>query len=267
VRELAKVFTGRHGRDVHALRGVSIDVGPKESVGIVGESGSGKTTLARCLVGLEVQSGGTIEVAGVLRSDAGGSARAARKNLHKLVQSVFQEPYSSLDPKQPVGSAIAETLRANGYARGGVAARVRELFGQVGLTDAYIRRLPSALSGGERQRVAIARALAVEPRLIIFDEPVSALDVSVQAQVLNLLSELRRELGLSYLFITHDLAVVRQVVERVYVCHRGLVVESGQIDQVLEQPKHAYTKQLIASIPQGSRARDPIPDVRGERIR
>ena len=189
VRDLAKVFRGRHGRDVHALRGVSIDVGPNESVGIVGESGSGKTTLARCLVGLEVQTSGTIEVAGVLRSDAGKHRRARRASAcTSSVQIVFQDPYSSLDPKQSVGGAIAETLRANGYARGGVDARVRELFDQVGLTDAYIRRLPSALSGGERQRVAIARALAVEPRLIIFDEPVSALDVSVQAQVLNLLS-------------------------------------------------------------------------------
>jgi peptide/nickel transport system ATP-binding protein len=253
---------------VHALRGVSVDVGPTESVGIVGESGSGKTTLARCLVGLEMQTSGTIEIAGVLRSDAGqASAREARKRLHKLVQIVFQDPYSSLDPKQSVGSAIAEALRVNGYARGGVDARVRELFDQVGLTGSYIRRLPSALSGGERQRVAIARALAVEPRLIIFDEPVSALDVSVQAQVLNLLSELRRELGLSYLFITHDLAVVRQVVERVYVCHRGLVVESGPIDQVLEQPQHEYTRTLIASIPQGSRTRNPLPDTQGETIR
>jgi peptide/nickel transport system ATP-binding protein len=267
VRDLTKVFTARHGRDVHALRGVSVDVGPNESVGIVGESGSGKTTLARCLVGLESQTSGTIEVAGVLRSDGGGSAREQRKNLHKLVQIVFQDPYSSLDPKQPVGSAIAETLRANGFARTGIDARVHELFDQVGLTSSYIRRLPSALSGGERQRVAIARALAVEPRLVIFDEPVSALDVSVQAQVLNLLSELRRELGLSYLFITHDLAVVRQVVERVYVCHRGLVVESGPIDHVLEQPRHEYTRTLIASIPQGSRARDAVPDAEGETIR
>ncbi len=264
VRELAKTFGGRHGRDVHALRGVSIEVARNESVGIVGESGSGKTTLARCLVGLETPTSGTIEVAGVVSEAGDTSARQQRKNLHKLVQIVFQDPYSSLDPKQSVGDAVAETLRANGFERRAVDARVRELFDQVGLSAAYIRRLPSSLSGGERQRVAIARALSVEPKLIIFDEPVSALDVSVQAQVLNLLSELRRELGLSYLFITHDLAVVRQVVERVYVCHRGLVVESGPIEQVLEQPRHAYTMKLIASIPQGSRAREPDPDREGE---
>jgi peptide/nickel transport system ATP-binding protein len=253
VRDLKKVFAGRHGRDVHALRGVSIEVGHNESVGVVGESGSGKTTLARCLVGLEWPTSGTIDVAGVHSAAGEASGRAERRKLHKLVQIVFQDPYSSLDPKQPVGSAIAETLRANGFPRRDVDGRVGELFGQVGLSASYIRRLPASLSGGERQRVAIARALAVDPKLLILDEPVSALDVSVQAQVLNLLTDLRRTLGLSYLFITHDLAVVRQVVERVYVCHRGLVVESGPIDRVLERPQHEYTMKLIASIPHGSR--------------
>jgi peptide/nickel transport system ATP-binding protein len=264
VRDLTKVFAGRHGRDVHALRGVSIEVGRRESVGVVGESGSGKTTLARCLVGLETATSGTIEVAGVSSGPGETSARQERRNLHKLVQIVFQDPYSSLDPKQSAGGAISETLRANGFPRRGVEARVRELFSQVGLPASYIRRLPSSLSGGERQRVAIARALAVDPKLIILDEPVSALDVSVQAQVLNLLSDLRRELGLSYLFITHDLAVVRQVVERIYVCHRGLVVESGLVDRVLEQPQHEYTKNLIASIPQSSRGPgDEHPEAAG----
>jgi peptide/nickel transport system ATP-binding protein len=250
---LTKVFAGgRSTRQVHALRGVSLTIGQGESVGLVGESGSGKTTLGRCLVGLERPTSGSIRVDGV------GEGRAAngferRHQLRKTVQIVFQDPYSSLDPKQAVGKALAEVLRANGYARSATDARVRDLLRQVGLPDSYARRLPSTLSGGERQRVAIARALAVEPRLIVFDEPVSALDVSVQAQVLNLLADLRKQFSLSYLFITHDLAVVRQVVDRVYVCYRGLIVEEGDISDVLERPAHEYTARLIASVPAGLR--------------
>jgi peptide/nickel transport system ATP-binding protein len=246
---LTKVFAGgRSSHQVHALRGVSLRIGRGESVGLVGESGSGKTTLGRCLVGLESPTSGSIHVDGVGEGDAATGITSGRQ-LRKTVQIVFQDPYSSLDPKQSAGKALAEVLRANGYARGATDARVRELLRQVGLPESYAWRLPSTLSGGERQRVAIARALAVEPRLIVFDEPVSALDVSVQAQVLNLLAELRKQLGLSYLFITHDLAVVRQVVDRVYVCYRGLIVEEGDITDVLERPSHEYTARLIASVP------------------
>jgi peptide/nickel transport system ATP-binding protein len=245
VRDLRKVFNSHGGRPNEALAGVSLDIGVNESVGLVGESGSGKTTLARCIVGLEVPTSGTIEIAGVNR------AERSRRSLHRSVQMVFQDPYSSLDPYQPVGSVIGETLRANGYDRSKTGQRIKELFSLVGLPESYIRRLPATLSGGERQRVAIARALAVEPRLIVCDEPVSALDVSVQAQVLNLFSELRQRLGLSYLFITHDLAVVRQVVDRVYVCFRGRIVEEGPVDEVLDAPKHSYTIKLISSIPGG----------------
>lgn len=245
VRDLRKVFNPHGARPNEALAGVSLDIGVNESVGLVGESGSGKTTLARCLVGLEVPTSGTIEVAGV------DHAERSRKSLHRAVQIVFQDPYSSLDPYQPVGSVIGETLRVNGYDRVKIPQRIKELFALVGLPEGYLRRLPATLSGGERQRVAIARALAVEPRLIVCDEPVSALDVSVQAQVLNLFSELRDRLGLSYLFITHDLAVVRQVVDRVYVCFRGKIVEDGPVDEVLDSPKHSYTIRLINSIPGG----------------
>jgi peptide/nickel transport system ATP-binding protein len=245
VRDLRKVFNPHGQHPTEALAGVSLDIGFNESVGLVGESGSGKTTLARCLIGLEAPSSGTIEVAGV-----DGTA-GSRRSLNRAVQIVFQDPYSSLDPYQPVGSVIGETLRANGYDRSKVTARTQELFGLVGLPETYSRRLPATLSGGERQRVAIARALAVEPRLIVCDEPVSALDVSVQAQVLNLFCELRQRLGLSYLFITHDLAVVRQVVDRVYVCFRGRIVEEGPVDEVLDSPKHSYTIKLISSIPKG----------------
>jgi peptide/nickel transport system ATP-binding protein len=247
IDNLCKSFAGRHGRDVHALRGVSLEVGRNESVGLVGESGSGKSTLARCLVGLETSTSGSIEV-GDLTERSGGRDQPR----HKTVQLVFQDPYSSLDPKQTVGDAIKETLRANGYPRNRSETRAGELFAQVGLPASYLRRLPTTLSGGERQRVAIARALAVEPELIVFDEPVSALDVSVQAQVLNLLKDLRKEFGISYLFISHDLAVVRQVVERVYVCYRGSIVEQGPVDQVLERPSHEYTRRLIASIPRAT---------------
>jgi peptide/nickel transport system ATP-binding protein len=246
---LTKVFAGgRSSHQVHALRGVSIRIGRGESIGLVGESGSGKTTLGRCLIGLERPTSGTIRVDGVGEwNTATGFERGPE--LRKTMQMVFQDPYSSLDPKQSAGKALAEVLRANGCPRGETDARVRELLRQVGLPESYARRLPSTLSGGERQRVAIARALAVKPRLIIFDEPVSALDVSVQAQVLNLLAALRTQLGLSYLFITHDLAVVRQVVDRVYVCHRGLIVEEGAIKDVLDRPSHEYTARLIASVP------------------
>jgi peptide/nickel transport system ATP-binding protein len=238
---LRKVFPNRGGKPTEALRGVSLDIGRGESVGLVGESGSGKTTLARCVVGLEVPTGGSVHVDGVEPGD--------RSSLHRHVQMVFQDPYSSLDPRQPVGSAVAEVLKVNGCERQRVGPRVAELFAEVGLPVSYERRLPSTLSGGERQRVAIARALAVNPSLIVCDEPVSALDVSVQAQVLNLFTRLRQRLGLSYLFITHDLAVVRQVVDRVYVCLRGEIVEHGPVGTVLDDPQHEYTKRLIESIP------------------
>jgi peptide/nickel transport system ATP-binding protein len=260
---LTKIFAGgRSSHQVHALRGVSLWIGRGESIGLVGESGSGKTTLGRCLVGLERPTSGTIRVDGVGEFSAATDYKMGHA-LRKTVQIVFQDPYSSLDPKQSAGSALAEVLRANGYRRSATDARVRELLRRVGLQESYSRRLPSTLSGGERQRVAIARALAVEPRLIVFDEPVSALDVSVQAQVLNLLAELRAQLGLSYLFITHDLAVVRQVVDRVYVCYRGLIVEEGDITDVLERPSHEYTVRLIASVP--ASLRKPSEVIWGEK--
>ncbi len=241
VSGLKKTFLSRHGRPTEALRGVDLVVGRGESVGLVGESGSGKTTVARCIVGLETPTAGTIEVAGVAPGD--------RRGLHRAVQIVFQDPYSSLDPRQPVGSAIAEVLKVNGCDRQRVAERAAELLDEVGLPASYLRRLPATLSGGERQRIAIARALAVSPSLLVCDEPVSALDVSVQAQVLNLLSRLRARLGLSFLFITHDLAVVRQVADRIYVCLKGEIVEHGPVEQVLDHPHHEYTRRLIDSIP------------------
>ena len=250
IDDLTKVFEGRRGRKVMAVSGVSIAVGYGEAVGLVGESGSGKTTIARCLVGLEKPTSGTIRAGGYTVFSPTTSSLDPR--MRRIVQMVFQDPYSSLDPRQNVANALEESLRVYGTPQTQLKARVAELLENVGLPREYAGRLPSTLSGGERQRVAIARALTASPRLLVCDEPLSALDVSVQAQVLTLFRRLRSELGLAYLFITHDLAVVRQIVDRVYVLHRGEVVEEGPVDQVLDAPRHEYTKRLIASIPRGS---------------
>ncbi|MEZ5248724.1 MAG: ATP-binding cassette domain-containing protein [Ilumatobacteraceae bacterium] len=197
----------------------------------MGESGSGKTTLARCLLGLERLDEGTIEWA----ADRPRATRA---------QIVFQDPSSALNPAMTIGAALGEALRAGGQDPSAVP-RLLEL---VGLPVPYAKRRPRALSGGEQQRVAIARAVAPRPDVLVCDEPVSSLDVSVQAQILNLLNELRRELGLALLLITHDLAVARQVVDRVYVMHRGRVVESGAMDRLVAAPQHEYTQRLFASV-------------------
>jgi len=250
-RDLEKVFgaSGESGRRVTALKGVTLEIGENEAVGLVGESGSGKTTLGRCLVGLESPTGGTVLVNGVDRSKPARLSAADRRRLRRTVQMVFQDPYSTLNPVRTVGSTLAEALTAADDQIRDVRKAVAELLDRVGLPGKYAERKPVALSGGERQRVAVARALAVRPRLIVCDEPVSALDVSVQAQILNLLTEVRRELGVSYLFITHDLAVVRQVAERVYVLRQGEVVEQGSTGDVLDHPQHWYTRKLVESIP------------------
>jgi peptide/nickel transport system ATP-binding protein len=239
IEELSKSFGA-----TRALSGVSLDVFAGESVGLVGESGSGKSTLARCLLGLEQPSGGRIRIDGIDATDYDALRDADLRRVRAAVQIIFQDPYSSLNPARSVGGTLSEAL-AMSSERGTVA----ELLERVGLPAAYARRKPAALSGGERQRVAIARALAVRPKLIVCDEPVSALDVSVQAQILNLFREIRDELGVAYLFITHDLAVVRQVVERVYVLYRGAVVETGAVDAVLGRPNHDYTQRLVESVP------------------
>ena len=250
--DVSKVFVGRAGNEVHALRGVSIEVGRNESVGLVGESGSGKTTLGRCIVGLETPTSGLLDVNGISAQDYGKLSRDQRAAIRRTVQIVFQDPYSSLDRTETVGASLREVLLVNGFQRDGVKRRVAELLDLVGLPAGYAKRRPAALSGGERQRVSIARTLAVEPKLIVCDEPVSALDVSVQAQILNLFRDLREEFGLSYLFVTHDLAVVRQVADRIYVLHNGSVVEEGPTEQVLDRPGHEYTQRLIASIPRSA---------------
>jgi peptide/nickel transport system ATP-binding protein len=248
VQDVRKVF--RNGRrTVTALDGVSIEVGEHESVGIVGESGSGKTTLARILIGLEEASGGQIAIDGIpARNRASLSARDQRK-LRSTVQIVFQDPYSSLNPMRSIGSILREAIAIGEPATKDRDAEVGTLLRSVGLPVDYAARKPVALSGGERQRVAIARVLAAQPRILICDEPVSALDMSVQAQILNLLIALRSERGLGYLFITHDLSIVRQVTERLYVMHGGRIVESGPTEDVLSNPRDPYTATLLKSVP------------------
>lgn len=248
VDSLRKVFQNG-SRSVEALSGVSIEVGENESVGLVGESGSGKTTLARILVGLERATNGDVIIDGVDASDWMSLSSRDRRKVRGAVQVVFQDPYSSLNPMRSVGWTLAEAVTTHDGNARNVQRQVEELLEAVGLPHSYAVRKPVALSGGERQRVAIARALAARPRTLICDEPVSALDVSVQAQVLNLFTALRAERGLSYLFITHDLSIVRQVTDHLYVMHRGHVVESGPTERVLTSPRAPYTATLLQSVP------------------
>jgi peptide/nickel transport system ATP-binding protein len=204
-------------------------------------------------VGLETPTSGTIEVDGVSASDYGALSRDERSKIRRTVQMVFQDPYSTLNPRHSVRRSLDEALRTVGQFGEDAHARVHALLRDVGLPEDYSGRRPASLSGGERQRVAVARSLAIGPKILVCDEPVSALDVSVQAQILNLFKRLHDELGLSYLFITHDLAVVRQVADRVYVLYRGEVVEEGATEDVMSRPQHPYTKRLIDSIPGSAR--------------
>jgi oligopeptide transport system ATP-binding protein len=232
-----------------AVDDISFAIPPGRSLAIVGESGSGKTTIARMIVGLERPTRGTITACG---TDVSAPARSARdrRRRGRNVQIVFQDPYTSLDPRQTAEQAIDEVLRLHrGWAAERRRARIEELTGLVGLDSRQARALPKALSGGQRQRVAIARALAAEPRVLILDESVAALDVSIQAQVLNLLADIRDETAVSYVLISHDLAVVRQLTDDAIVMHRGRLVEHGLTEQILDDPQHPYTQRLRASVP------------------
>ena len=252
---LVKTFRvrGERRRAHHAFTAVddvSFTVARGRSLGIVGESGSGKTTIARMLCGLERASGGLIVVAGRNRSLPARRSEERRRRGREL-QIVFQDPYTSLDPRQPIGSCLDEVLRLHtALDSHGRRVRCLELLDHVGLDERHARSLPRALSGGQRQRAAIARALAAEPIAIVLDEAVSALDVSIQAQVLNLLNRLRADTGVAYVFISHNLAVVRQVTDDAIVLRRGHIVEQGATEDVLNRPRHEYTRRLLASIPQ-----------------
>src|SRR5215475_12774407 len=232
-----------------AVDDVSFAIPEAGSLAIVGESGSGKTTVARMIVGLEQPTRGTISACGQDRSRPARSAGDRRRRGGE-VQIVFQDPYTSLDPRQSAEASIDEVLRKHHrWPAGQRRARIAELIGLVGLDARQSRALPRALSGGQRQRVAIARALAAEPRVLILDESVAALDVSIQAQVLNLLADIRDETRVSYILISHDLAVVRQLTEQAIVLHRGTVVERGPTARILDDPQHPYTRRLRASVP------------------
>lgn len=233
-----------------ALSSVDLQIRAGEAVGIVGESGSGKTTLARCLVGLEVPDAGSIVVKGIDCSSYRALSRNDVSTVRSGIQMVFQDPFSTLNPARTIRSTLAEGLRAAG--RSSSSANVRELLDLVGLADSVSGKRPSALSGGQLQRVAFARAVSRRPAILVCDESVSALDVSVQAQIIDLLAELRRELSMALLFITHDLAVVRQVTDHVYVLRSGACVEDGPTGQVLDQPHHPYTRALLASVPRNN---------------
>jgi ABC-type glutathione transport system ATPase component len=232
-----------------AVDDVSFSLPQGGSLAIVGESGSGKTTIARMIVGLERPTAGTINACGQDRSTPARSSRDRRRRGRE-VQIVFQDPYTSLDPRQTAEATMDEVLRLHhGWPVERRRKRIRELAELVGLDSRQVRALPRALSGGQRQRVAIARALAAEPRVLILDESVAALDVSIQAQVLNLLADIHDETDVSYLCISHDLAVVRQLTQETVVMWRGKIVESGPTARVLDDPSHEYTQRLRASVP------------------
>ncbi len=250
IHDLAKVYSvgrGRSAVEKTAVTGLSFRLQEGSSLGIVGESGAGKSTVARLLLGLEVPTRGYVEVAG---SRVTSQNRKEQRLRGRQIQMVFQDPHASLDRRQEVGDAVDEVLRLHfDLSRDERRRRITGLFESVGLGERHMKALPRELSGGQCQRAAIVRALAVEPKILVLDEPVAALDVSIQAQILNLLDEIRRERNVSYIVISHDLGVIRHSTEEIIVMRSGKVVESGGTVEVIDQPKDEYTQALLAAVP------------------
>ncbi|MFM6939474.1 MAG: ATP-binding cassette domain-containing protein [Rhodoluna sp.] len=232
-----------------ALNDINIHVGQGETLGLVGESGSGKTTLGRAILGLAPVTAGSIEF---LNQDISHASRNQRRELSRDLQVVFQDPYTSLNPSMEIGQILAEPLQIQGMDGASATKRIAELLDQVGLPSDALHRLPREFSGGQRQRVAIARALALSPKLIVCDEPVSALDLTTQARILDLFLQIQRDTGVSYLFVSHDLDVVRHISHRVAVMYKGEIVEQGPASQVTVNPTHPYTQRLLMA--------SPVPD-------
>ncbi|MDQ0379274.1 ABC transporter ATP-binding protein [Amycolatopsis thermophila] len=262
-RNVVKHFPVRSGGlvrrqigEVQAVSGVSFDIYERETLALVGESGCGKSTTARVVLNLQPATDGEVRFEG---TELGKLNRKDLQRLRREMQIVFQDPYASVDPRMPVNEIIAEPLRIHNLYEKGGRERVRELLATVGLRPEHGNRYPHEFSGGQRQRIGIARALALRPKLLVLDEPVSALDVSIQAGVLNLLQDLQAEFGLSYLFVSHDLSVVRHISNRIAVMYLGKIVETAPSEELFENPAHPYTQALISAI--------PVPDPRKERSR
>ncbi len=262
VRDLVKHYPARgpqriHGPVVHAVDGVTFDLAANETLGLVGETGCGKSTLARLVTRLIEPTGGTITFDG---QDITHWSRSRLRTVRREIQIVFQDPYSSLNPRRRVGSIIGDPLRVHRMGSPSERRRrVEDVLRLVGLEPAHSERYPHQFSGGQRQRIGLARAIVTNPRLLVADEPVSALDVSIQAQILNLIASLRREVGLALLFISHDVAVVRHVSDRIAVMYLGKIVEIAGTDRLFSAPAHPYTEALLAAVP-GARASTTRPD-------
>jgi oligopeptide transport system ATP-binding protein len=251
------VLIDREVGQVRAVDGISFSIPRGQTLGLVGESGSGKSTACRAVLQLIEPTSGSVRFEG---EEIAGLSRRQMRSLRRQMQMIFQDPYASLNPRKRVGQIVGDPLRLQGVASGGeLQGQVQELLERVGLSPEHYDRYPHEFSGGQRQRIGIARAIALRPKLVVADEPVSALDVSIQAQIINLLDDLQDELGLTYLFVAHDIGVVRHISDRIAVMHDGKIVEQGSADQVCERPRHDYTKKLLAAV--------PIPDPRESRER
>ena len=251
------ILVDREVDQVRAVDGVGFEVRRGETLGLVGESGSGKSTVCRAVLQLIEPTSGSVRFEG---REIAGLGRRQMRPLRRQMQMIFQDPYASLNPRKRVGQIVGDPLKRQGVASGSELRRqVQELLERVGLSSEHFNRFPHEFSGGQRQRIGIARAVSLKPKLVICDEPVSALDVSIQAQIVNLLDDLQDEFGLAYLFVAHDIGVVRHISDRIAVMNEGKIVEQGTADQVCETPKDEYTKKLLAAV--------PIPDPRESRER